>query len=100
MYKDGMPWKASTVMEEKVRFVVEYEQDNYSMTELCQRYGVARETGYVWLRRYREKGLAGLVELNRAALHHRNQTPKECWSCGRASKKTPFRDNGASGAND
>jgi putative transposase len=64
-------------MEEKVRFVVEYEQDNYSMTELCQRYGVARETGYVWLRRYREKGLAGLVELNRVALHHRNQTPKE-----------------------
>src|SRR6202162_843354 len=72
-----MPWKASSVMEEKVRFVVEYEQDNYSMTELCQRYGVARETGYVWLRRYREDGVAGLVELNRAALHHRNQTPKE-----------------------
>ena len=64
-------------MEEKVRFVVEYEQDNYSMTELCQRYGVARETGYVWLRRYRERGLAGLVELNRAARRHRNQMPVE-----------------------
>jgi transposase-like protein len=64
-------------MEEKVRFVLEYEQDERSMTELCQGYGIARETGYVWLGRYREKGLAGLVELNRAALHHGNQTPAE-----------------------
>src|ERR1035438_1064683 len=72
-----MPWKASSVMEEKVRFVVEYEQDERTMTELCEVYGIARETGYVWLRRYRERGLEGLVELNRAALRHSNQTPPE-----------------------
>ena len=47
------------------------------MTELWQCYGIARETGYVWLRRYRERGLAGLVELNRAALRHGKQTPAE-----------------------
>jgi len=64
-------------MEEKVRFVFEYEQDERTMTELCQGYGIARETGYVWLRRYRERGLEGLVELNRAALRHGNQTPAE-----------------------
>jgi transposase-like protein len=57
-----MPWKASSVMEEKVRFVLEYEQDERTMTELCEVYGIARETGYVWLRRYRERGVAGLVE--------------------------------------
>ena len=77
MYKDGMPWKASSVMEEKVRFVLEYEQDEHTMSELCQRYGIARATGYVWLRRYRERGLEGLGELNRAALRHGNQTPPE-----------------------
>ena len=64
-------------MEEKVRFVLEYEQDKQTMTELCQAYGIARETGYVWLRRYRERGVAGLVELNRAALRHGNQTPPD-----------------------
>jgi len=64
-------------MEEKVRFVLEYEQDERTMTELCEGYGIARETGYVWLRRYRERGLAGLVELNRAARRHGNQTPAE-----------------------
>jgi transposase InsO family protein len=63
-------------MEEKLRFVFEYERDERSMRELCQRYGIARETGYVWLRRYRALGWAGLVERDRAAQHHPNQTPK------------------------
>lgn len=47
------------------------------MTELCQRYEVSRETGYVWLRRYRAAGVAGLVEHSRAAHRHANQTPEE-----------------------
>lgn len=64
-------------MEEKLRFVFEYEQGERSMTELCQRYGIARETGYVWLRRYRKHGLAGLVERARDAHRHPNQTPAE-----------------------
>src|SRR3981081_384712 len=72
-----MPWKASSVMEEKVRFVLEYEQDEHTMSELCQRYGIARETGYVWLRRYRQTGVEGLLELNRAPQRHPNQTPPE-----------------------
>jgi transposase InsO family protein len=62
-------------MEEKLRFVLEYERDEETMSQLCQRYGVARETGYVWLRRYRESGVAGLLELNRAPARHPNQTP-------------------------
>jgi transposase InsO family protein len=61
-------------MEEKVRFVFEYERDEHTMTELCERYGIARETGYVWLRRYRARGLEGLLELNRAPQRHPNQT--------------------------
>jgi transposase InsO family protein len=72
-----MPWKESSVMEEKLRFVFEYEQGEYSMTELCERREISRETGYVWLRRYREYGLAGLVERARVAQRHPNQTPVE-----------------------
>jgi len=64
-------------MEEKLRFVLEYERDEQTMTELCQSFGVARETGYVWLRRYRAWGVAGLLELNRGAQRHPNQTPAE-----------------------
>ena len=64
-------------MEEKLRFVFEYEQGYRSMTELCQRYEIARETEYVWIRRYRERGLDGLVERSRAAQRHGNQTSAE-----------------------
>ena len=64
-------------MEEKLRFVFEYERDEQTMTELCQSFGIARETGYVWLRRYRQAGMAGLAELNRRAERHPNQTAAE-----------------------
>jgi transposase InsO family protein len=47
------------------------------MTELCRSFGIARETGYVWLRRYRQGGVIGLAERNRSATHHANQTPAE-----------------------
>ena len=61
-------------MDEKLRFVFEYERDEESMKALCERFGVSRETGYVWLRRYRQSGPEGLVEVNRAPERHANQT--------------------------
>ena len=64
-------------MEEKLRFVLEYDSGEHTVTELCQRYEIARETGYVWLRRYRQLGLSGLVERSRAAHRHRNQMPED-----------------------
>ena len=62
-------------MDEKIRFVIEYERDEQTMTDLCSTFGISRECGYTWLRRYRQKGVAGLVEVDRAALYHPNQTP-------------------------
>ena len=63
-------------MEVKLRFILEYEQDLETMRELCGRYEISRETGYVWLRRYRRTGADGLLEKSRAAHRHRNQTPE------------------------
>lgn len=61
-------------MDEKLRFVFEYERDEQTMRDLCAGFGISRETGYVWLRRYRKLGAAGLLELNRAPRSHPNQT--------------------------
>src|SRR6185312_637219 len=72
-----MPWRKSSVMEEKLRFILEYEQRERTMTELCQHYQIARETGYVWVRRYRAIGLEGLRERSRARQQHENQTPED-----------------------
>jgi transposase InsO family protein len=64
-------------MEEKLRFVFDYERDEHSMVELCSRYGICRDTGYEWLRRFRLHGIKGLAELNRAAKQHPNQAAAE-----------------------
>src|SRR5947207_5372298 len=72
-----MTWKASSVMEEKLRFVFEYEQHEQTMRDVCQSFGISRETGYHWLRRYQTQGVMGLAELDRAARHHPNQTSEE-----------------------
>ena len=53
-------------MDEKVRFVASVLADEYSMTELCESFGVSRKTGYKWLLRYREHGLEGLRDALRA----------------------------------
>lgn len=45
------------------------------MSELCDHYGVSRESGYKWARRYREEGEAGLEERSRRPLHCPHQTP-------------------------
>lgn len=72
-----MPWKESSVMEERLRFVLEYEAGEESVTELCRRYGISRETGYVTLRRYRGLGISGLQRQSQAAHRHPNQTSAE-----------------------
>jgi transposase InsO family protein len=72
-----MPWKASSVVDERTRFVLEYERGLCSMAELCRRHGVSRETGYVWTKRYESEGLEGLYDRSRAPLRPGNQTPAE-----------------------
>jgi transposase InsO family protein len=72
-----MPWKESSVMEERMRFVLEYERGLCSMAELCRRYGISRTTGYVWVGRHEAEGLEGLHERSRAPLRPANQTPEE-----------------------
>src|SRR5260370_39171770 len=72
-----MRWKTSRVLEEKLRFIFDHAWRERTMAVLCERYEITRQTGYVWLRRYREAGVAGLAEYSRAAHRHRNQMPGE-----------------------
>ena len=71
-----MPWKRTDPMEERLRFVMEAESDVFEMDELCQRYGVSRKTGYKWLQRYRQEGVAGLQDRSRAPLKCPHRTPE------------------------
>jgi len=61
-----MPWRTSTVENERARFVIEAELSDLSHAELCRRHGISRPTGYKWLKRYRAQGLAGLEDRSHA----------------------------------
>ena len=51
-----MPWKASSVMEERLRFVARL-LDGDAMTDVCREFGISRKTGYKIFDRYKEHGL-------------------------------------------
>jgi putative transposase len=70
-----MPWRESCVMDERMRFVVEQLSGEWTMVDLCDRYGISRQTGYKWIGRYLEEGASGLAERSRAAKAHGRATP-------------------------
>ena len=61
-----MPWKETDPMFERTQFIAAYLSQVYSMTELCERFDIRRNTGDKWVRRSTEHGLAGLQEQSRA----------------------------------
>jgi len=70
-----MPWKEVKPMEQRVLFVADWIREIYSFSELCQRYGVSRKTGYKWIKRFRLSGFDGLNEVSRKPGHSPSQTP-------------------------
>jgi transposase InsO family protein len=48
-----MPWRELSVMVQRKEFVLLACKEGASMSELCRRFGISRDKGYKWLRRYR-----------------------------------------------
>lgn len=66
----AMPWKDVRPMDEKLLFLADHLRGVGNFSQLCERYGISRKTGYKWVERYREEGMAGLAERSRRP-HHR-----------------------------
>ncbi len=64
-----MSWKDTSSVDERFRFVLDVESGNWSIAELCRRYGISRPCGYKWLKRYEKEGLDGLEDRSRAPHH-------------------------------
>jgi transposase InsO family protein len=47
-------------MDERVQFISDYQRQLFTMTELCDRYGISRKTGYAVVGRYEAEGATGL----------------------------------------
>jgi len=50
-----MPFRETSPMEERIALLREFEMGAFSVTDLCRRHGISRDTFYVWKRR-RESG--------------------------------------------
>ena len=72
------------VVEQRYRVVLEVLEDGLPVTEVAIRHGVSRQTVHTWLRRYREAGMAGLVD--------RSRRPPRCAHLG----ASPHRMKGTS----
>ena len=71
-----MPWKESSVMEERLRFVARL-LDGEPMTEVCREFGISRKTGYKIFDRYKEHGLEALTDRSRRPVRYANQLPQQ-----------------------
>jgi transposase InsO family protein len=71
-----MPWKASSVMEERLRFVARL-LDGETMTDVCRDFGISRKTGYKIYDRYKEHGLEALTDRSRRPVRYANQLPQQ-----------------------
>jgi putative transposase len=65
-----MGWTETCAVDERMRFVMAIEERDEAFAAVCRRFGVSRKTGYKWLERYDEAGVAGLVDRSRAPLNH------------------------------
>src|SRR5213595_3272565 len=70
-----MPWKECSTMTLRQEFLALAEQRGVNFSQLCERFGISRKTGYKWRRRYREKGVAGLADRSRRPKHSPRRSP-------------------------
>lgn len=72
-----MPWNQVTPMDEKTQFIADVLRHTLSISELCERYGISRKTGYQLIARYQAEGARGLERRSRRPHHCPHQTPPE-----------------------
>lgn len=72
-----MPWNKTEPMNERVKFIATYLEEEETLSDLCRRFGISRKTGYKWIERYEEDGLVALADQSRAPHTHPNAVDTE-----------------------
>lgn len=73
-----MPWKETSAVDERVKFIADYLKEESTIADLCRAYGISRPTAYKWIERFEEEGPKGLEDRSRAPHHHPNAySPKQ-----------------------
>src|SRR6478672_8936482 len=64
-WRASMPWRELSVMEQREEFVKLALLPGANKSELCRRFGISRDKGYKWIRRYLAEGRGGLADRSR-----------------------------------
>src|SRR5437870_1644964 len=73
-----MPWRTTGVREQRAQFVIRADSRKETIAELSREFRVSRNTGYRWLKRYRQAGsISGLMELSRQPHLSPRKTPAD-----------------------
>jgi putative transposase len=71
-----MPWKETTQVQARVRFIEDWLAKEYeNLAVLCRVHGVSRKTGYKWVGRFREGGRPALNDQPKRWHSHRTRRP-------------------------
>ncbi|WP_454849306.1 integrase core domain-containing protein [Rhizobium binxianense] len=70
-----MPWKETSVMEERLRFIARLLEGE-GMSDVCREFGISRKTGYKIFNRYKDDGLEALTDRSRRPVRYANQLPE------------------------
>jgi transposase InsO family protein len=71
-----MPWNVSGVVEQRSRFLKDYDTGEYTLAELSRVYEISRQTAYNLLERREQDGNElGVRDRSRTPQRHPNQTP-------------------------
>jgi transposase InsO family protein len=71
-----MPWKVSSEMDERLRFIARLLEGE-AMTDLCVEFGISRKTGYKIYDRYKQSGAEALNDRSRRPYRYANQLPPQ-----------------------
>src|SRR5258705_11387368 len=66
-----MPWAETAPVNERLRFWQDFQRGIFRFNELCELYGISRNTGYKQVRRVLKEGLA-------SAVHDHSRAPLSC----------------------
>ena len=72
-----MALKVVTMAELRLEVLLEAERTGLTVSEICRRYGISRQTYYRYRRRYLAEGLFGLEDRSRRPLQPANQIPAD-----------------------
>lgn len=87
-----MPWRETSVMEERLRFVARLLEGE-GMSEVCRDFGISRKTGYKIFNRYKDDGPEALSDRSRRPVRYATSIASRnvfaCHSAQRCRQRMP-----------